>query len=73
VPTELDAAALARIPSVLIGRGSADEWYTEVKCAADESRLCSAGVDVEIFRFEGRHEWTSEFSDVAGRFLARFV
>src|SRR5262245_11945989 len=28
VPPELDRSVLARIPAVLIGRGSRDEWYT---------------------------------------------
>jgi len=70
VPPELDAAALARIPAVLIGRGIRDEWYTAEKCACDEQRLRSAGVDVEVVAFDGGHEWTPEFSRAVTGFLS---
>jgi predicted esterase len=70
IPPELDKNALTRIPAVIIGRGSRDEWYTEQKLMADEGRLRDAGVRVEVFRFDGGHEWPPEFSRAAGAFLA---
>lgn len=70
VPPELDASALARIPSVLIGRGTRDEWYTTEKLASDESRLRSSGVNVEVLVFDGGHEWTAEFGQTVSRFLS---
>lgn len=69
VPPELDARALSRIPAVLIGRGTRDEWYTERKAEADERRLREAGVDVQMVVFDGAHEWTPEFAKAAGRCL----
>jgi predicted esterase len=69
IPPELDRSHLSRIPSVLLGRGTKDEWYTEDKLAKDEERLQSAGVRTEIFRFPGGHEWSPEFSSAAARFL----
>ena len=69
IPPELDRNSLARIPAVIIGRGSRDEWYTEEKLKADEGRLLDVGVRVEIVRFDGGHEWPPEFSRAAGHFL----
>lgn len=69
IPPELDRSTLAKIPAVIIGRGSRDEWYTEQKLTADQGRLRDAGVRVEIVGFDGGHEWPPEFSHAAGRFL----
>jgi len=69
VPPELDAAALGRIPSVLLGRGDQDEWYTAAKLEEDQSRLLAAGVEVEVVHFNGGHEWSDTFRKAASRFL----
>jgi predicted esterase len=69
VPAELDSAALSHIRTVLIGRGNKDEWYSVDKLAADERRLNDAGVRVQIFSFEGGHEWTPEFNRASAAFL----
>ena len=69
IPPELDRSSLAKIPAVIIARGSRDEWYTEQKLTADQVRLLDAGVRVEIVRFDGGHEWPQELSHAAGRFL----
>jgi predicted esterase len=69
VPPELDVKALARIPSVLIGRGLTDEWYTTEKVSSDERRLQAAGVEVKVSTFAGGHEWTAEFAMAAALFL----
>jgi predicted esterase len=71
IPPELDRQALARIPSVLVGRGLRDDWYTEAKHEADLARLRDAGVSVESVTFDGGHEWTPAFSAIAGSFLKR--
>jgi predicted esterase len=72
VPPELDVDSLSRIPFVLLGRGSSDEWYSEEKLASDERRLRAAGVAVQVLRFEGGHEWPPVFARAAGEFLNRF-
>jgi predicted esterase len=70
IPPELDAAALSRIPRVLIGRGVRDEWYTEEKVKGDEQRLRASGVDVKVMTMDVGHEWSQEFAFAASRFLA---
>lgn len=69
IPPELDSNALRTIQSVILGRGTLDEWYTEEKLIIDIRRLRDAGVPVEAVRYEGGHEWTPEFSRAAGKFL----
>jgi predicted esterase len=69
VPPELDKSALSHIRTALIGRGNNDEWYTADKLAADERRLTEANIQVDAFSFNAAHEWTSEFSRAAARFL----
>jgi predicted esterase len=71
VPPELDPRALARIPSVLLGRGDRDEWYTSEQCTTDGNRLVAAGVQLDVCRFAGGHEWTNDFSRAVGDFTAR--
>ena len=56
------------MPPVLIGRGKAEDWYTDEKLKKDLSILGSA-TQVETCVFEGGHEWTDEFREAAGRFL----
>jgi predicted esterase len=68
VPPELSASVLSRIPSVLLGRGLRDEWYTPEKMASDEQRLRAAGTHVQIVTFEGGHEWTTDFAQSVSRF-----
>jgi predicted esterase len=71
IPPELEPKALARIPTVLIGRGVRDEWYTSEKQAADEERLRAAGVAVQSVVLNAGHEWTAEFSEICSQFLRR--
>jgi len=70
IPPELDRDALGRLPTALIGRGDADEWYTAEKYASDQSRLADAAVRVTVCQLTAGHEWTPEFSRLAGDFLA---
>lgn len=69
IPPELDASALSRIRTVLLGRGTRDELYTSEKLTADERRLRAAGIDVQILLLDAGHEWTAEFNQAAGRYL----
>jgi len=59
------------LPHVLLGRGTADEWYTEHKMAADVERLKTLATSVDTCVFQGGHEWTGSFAREAGSFLAR--
>jgi len=69
VPPELDAAALSRVPAVLICRGVRDEWYTTAKFDADIGRLRAAGAAVTPVAFDGGHEWSEPVLHAAAAFL----
>lgn len=68
VPPDV-AASPARLPRVLVGRGTADAWYTEEKHASDVETLgrCAARTDHCVF--DGGHEWAPPFRVAAGRLL----
>lgn len=66
LPPELDAA---KLPPVIIGRGSRDEWYTAEKLEKDLSFL----PDAKSVVFDGAHEWTDEFRAAAGEFLTTLI
>jgi len=70
IPPELKDAPAGNFPPALIGRGSRDEWYTEETLLADLAVLESKNVTHGSLRFEGGHEWTDEFRQELGRFLA---
>ncbi|HXH41475.1 MAG TPA: phospholipase [Thermoanaerobaculia bacterium] len=59
-----------RIPPVLIGRGTREDWYTEDKFEKD-LKFLSTVTTVSTCVFDGGHEWTDEFRRAAGEFLAR--
>ena len=69
VPPELDAAALARVPAALVGRGTQDELYLPSVWSADERRLREAGVHARPLAVEAGHEWTPAFAEAVASFL----
>lgn len=70
VPPDVVQQAHVKLPPVLIGRGTRDQWYTPDRHAADVETLERLGVPVENCVFEGGHEWGAEFLDAAARFLS---
>jgi predicted esterase len=69
VPPELHHAELRGFPPVLVGRGSADDWYTAEQLEADLAVLARLGVAAEGCTFEGGHEWGEPFVERARGFL----
>ncbi|MGE5357614.1 MAG: alpha/beta hydrolase [Bacteroidales bacterium] len=69
LPPDVRDRAAARLPPVLIGRGTGDTWYTQQKLAADVADLRAAGVQLETLVYDGGHEWTDTFRQAAGAFL----
>ena len=69
VPSEVKLEDRGAAPRVLIGRGTADEWYDEAKMESDTARLQAMGIEVESCVFEGGHEWTAEFRSACRAFL----
>lgn len=68
VPPEIHADHGVRLPTVLLGRGTRDDWYSEEKFKKDLSYLEST-TRVTPFVFDGGHEWTDPFRAAAGEFL----
>jgi predicted esterase len=66
-----DALHPSRWPPVLIGVGVREEWYGPARLAADVAFLRAQGVAHDVVHFDGGHEWTNEFREKAGEWLAR--
>ena len=64
------AAEAATLPSVLIGRGYDDPWYSAAGLAADRERLTAAGTPFAVCEFDGAHEWGDVFVQAAAAWLA---
>jgi predicted esterase len=73
VPPDVAHAAGVRLPPILLGRGTGDEWYTEEQHHADVAALTAMGAIVERCVFDGGHEWAPAFYDAAARFLRTIV
>lgn len=66
----LDVAPRAStLPPILLGRGRADEWYTEQKAGADVEVLRAAGARVTEHVFDAGHVWDESFTARAKEFL----
>lgn len=55
----------AKLPPMLLARGTRDEWYTEEKFKEDLSFVAPE----QTLLFEGGHEFTDEFRQAASAFL----
>jgi len=63
------APVAAQLPPILLGRGTADEWYTAEKASNDLVLLHASGATVAEHVFDGGHEWHEAFVARAGAFL----
>ncbi|MEO6213544.1 MAG: phospholipase [Vicinamibacterales bacterium] len=70
VPPELLADASTTFPRVLLGRGDRDGWYTTARHDADLAALEARGANAERLVYDGGHEWTTDVSAAAGRFIS---
>lgn len=70
VPPELLEDTSAAFPRILLARGVSDEWYTARKMEADLAALAARRVRVESLVYDAAHEWTTEVSIAAARFLS---
>jgi predicted esterase len=69
IPPDVKSDARLRLPPVLLGRGTKDEWYTDAKFQADVEFVQSQS-QLTRCEFEGGHEWSDAFRDAASKFLA---
>lgn len=70
VPPDVAKNRPQRLPPVLMGRGTSDEWYSEAKMARDVEILEGAEVPLETCVFDDGHLWTDAYREAAGRVLA---
>ena len=73
VPPELLADPSLSFPPTLLARGEGDEWYTEAKLQTDVAALNERGLRPQTLTFKGGHEWTTEVSAAAARFIEGHV
>ncbi len=73
VPPEIAARDALDLPPVLIAAGRADDWYGPARMEEDLARLRARGLDARGLAFAGGHEWSAEFYQTAGEFLAEQV
>jgi predicted esterase len=71
IPPDVAEDPSVALPPALIGRGTRDGWYTEMKMARDLDVLKARGASFETVVFEGGHEWGEPFLRAAGGFLGR--
>jgi predicted esterase len=72
VPPDVRAATTS-LPPVLLGRGSAEEWYTEERMQSDVAWLRGIGTDLTLCEYAGGHEWTEPFREASAAFLGRIT
>jgi predicted esterase len=72
VPPDISTMPSLRLPPILLGRGTADRWYTAEKHEADVMLLERAAANVQSCTFEGGHEWSADFKAAVSGFLGRF-
>lgn len=70
IPPELKDDASLIWPPVLIGVGDREEWYAGEKLEGDLTFLKTRGIQHQIARFDGGHEWTDPFRSAVGAFIA---
>jgi predicted esterase len=69
LPRDVAEAPALDLPPILIGRGERDTFYTDSQLAKDLAVLEARGLQAEVSRFDGGHEWSPAFLGAAGRFL----
>lgn len=72
VPPDV-APVAAGLPTVLLGRGTEDAWYSAEKMTTDVSTLHAAGVTVIEHVFTGGHLWEESFIARAGAFVDQVI
>lgn len=70
IPPDVRDDPQAVLPPVLIGVGHTDQWY-QARVDGDVQFLESRGVQPQVVRFAGGHEFTDEFRKAAGDWLAQ--
>ena len=70
VPPELLEDRSLGFPTVLMLRGTRDEWYTQARFESDVESLTARARRIESVVFDGGHEWPTAASESTGTFLS---
>jgi len=63
IPPDVKTSSSDKFPPVLVAAGESDRFYPPVKVEADETFLGSVGVEFDVFRYQGGHDWTDALRD----------
>ena len=69
LPLDVAEASALSLPPILIGRGERDTLYPAAQLGKDLATLEDLGLQAEVIRFDGGHEWAPGFLGAAGHFL----
>jgi predicted esterase len=69
LPRDVAESPTLTLPPILIGRGERDTFYTALQLEQDLAVMEARGLQAEVIRFDGGHEWGPAFLDAAGCFL----
>ena len=69
LPDDVSAQADVQLPFTLLARGKADDWFTTEKLERDAATLRRIAKGLKTLEFDGGHEWSDAFREVAGEVL----
>jgi len=73
LPPDVKTSPSNKFPPVLIAAGESDRFYSPEKLEADKVFLSSAGVQFDVFRYQGGHEWTDALRDRIDQALDQII
>jgi predicted esterase len=73
IPPDVKTSSSDKFPSVLVAAGESDRFYPPAKVEADEAFMGSVGVQFDVFRYQGGHEWTDALRDRIHQALDQIV
>jgi predicted esterase len=73
IPPDVKTSPSDKFPPVLVAAGESDRFYPPAKVEADEAFLDSAGVEFDVFRYRGGHEWTDALRDRVHQALDQII
>ena len=73
IPPDVKTSPSDRFPPVLVAAGESDRFYPAAKVETDESFLDSVGVQFDVFRYQGGHEWTDALRDRIDQALDQII
>ena len=73
IPPDVKTSPSNKFPPILVTAGESDRFYPQAKVEADEAFLRSAGVQFDVFRYQGGHEWTDPLRERIDQTLDQII